>query len=275
MKHLNLHKYALLVCFVLGISLGASAQVGINTTSPEGILDANSTTLGVVLPRVALTDAVTEAPVTNPNGGSLAIGTTIYNTATTNTGTNDVSPGMYSWNGSRWLGQFHRKQYELFESNVYIRTASSSGYVNITGLTGQSFTADYTGNYKVQLTVNYGGGGALVPNVSSGTSDGYLNIARQHGEFRLNFDGTNYDVPIYSYSTAYDSSIGATNYFAIWQESTAVFIVQLDAGDTVNFGLTFDQFPAPEFVGSGNSSTGLGYVAYDIPCRVEISYFSE
>ena len=275
MKQLNLHKYAILLCFCLTFVHFSVAQVGINTTSPEGILDANSTTWGVVLPRVALTDAVTESPVTNPNGGSLAIGTTVYNTSTTNTGTNDVTPGMYSWSGSRWLGQFHRKQYELYESGLGIRSRSNVGYANISGLTGQSFTADYTGNYKVQLTVNYGGGGARVPRVSNGTSDGYLNIARQHGEFRLDFDGTNYDLPVYTYSTAYDGTIGATNYFAIWQESTMVFFIQLEAGDTVNFGLTFDQLAATEFINNGNSSTGRGYVAYDIPCRVEISYFSE
>ena len=86
--------------FLLGGIHSSTAQVGINTTTPNGILDINSTTHGFVLPRVALTATNVQAPVTNPQGGAVAIGTLIYNTATTNTGSNDVSPGFYVWDGS-------------------------------------------------------------------------------------------------------------------------------------------------------------------------------
>ncbi len=257
--------------------ISVSAQnVGINTTTPNGILDVNSSTSGFVLPRVSLTSTIVQAPVVNPQTGSIPVGTTVYNTNTTSTGTNDVSPGMYVWDGSKWAINFSRKQAVLYEqSSLDIRPTSSEGFRNITGLTGQSFTADYTGYYKIRVDVNYGGGSAKVPNVSGGSSDGYINVARQSGTFRFNFGGTNYDIPAHAYSTAYDSSVGATNYFAIWQEFSMTIYVQLDAGDVTNFNLTFDQDDAPEYVNNGNSSSGRGHIAYDIPCTVEIIYVGE
>ena len=54
------------------------AQVGINTTTPNGALEISSSTNGVVFPRVALTATNVAAPVVNPNGGSLAPGTTVF-----------------------------------------------------------------------------------------------------------------------------------------------------------------------------------------------------
>jgi hypothetical protein len=257
-------------------SLIVSAQVGINTTTPNGILDINSTTTGFVLPRVVLTSTIVQAPVLNPQTGNIPIGTTVYNTNTTSTGTNDVSPGMYAWDGSKWITEFTRKQAALYNSALGIRSISTGTFANVSGLVNQSFTANYSGYYKVLITVNYGGGGARVPAISgSPASQGRLNIARQSGTFRLNFGGTNYDIPVHSYSTAYDPSVSATNYFAIWQEFTSIFYVYLNSGTVRNFTMSFDQDPAPEFVSNGNSGTGRGYVAYDIPCTVEILYMGD
>ena len=260
------------------ISQSLWAQTGINTTTPNGALDINSQTSGVVLPRVALTATNVMAPVTNPQTGAIPAGTTVYNTNSTFTGSNDVSPGMYTWDGSNWITQFNRKQSELFESSLAIRPTSSGGFENVTGLTGRSFTADFTGEYRVIIHVNFGGGDAKVPVTSGppgGRSDGALNVARQSGTFRLAFDGVNYDIPAYCYSTAYDSGVGATNYFAIWEQFSTVFYTTFDAGETINFSMTFDQDPAPEFVNDGNSGGGRGYIAYDIPCTVEITYVGD
>ena len=137
-------------------------------------------------------------------------------------------------------------------------------------MTAETFTAQFTGKYKIEVAVNYGGGGARVPDGSAGQSN--LNIARQSGTFRFTLDGTDYDIPAHAYSTAYNGSVGATNYFAIWQEFRTVMYMDYTAGDILNFNLSFDQDAAPEFVNSGNSGSGRGYVAYDIPCTVEITY---
>lgn len=80
----------------------AFSQVGINTTSPQGMLDVNSNNQGVVFPKVALTDTSIQAPVINPNGVNLAIGTIVYNTSTAGVLPNNVLPGYYFWNGNKW-----------------------------------------------------------------------------------------------------------------------------------------------------------------------------
>jgi hypothetical protein len=268
---------ALLLCSIV------YSQVGINTTTPNGILDVTSSNTGLILPRVNLTSTTVQSPVLNPQGGNIPIGTTVYNRNTSTNGTNDVTPGIYVWNGTRWAPQFTRKQSAIYEQTVMnVRTQSAGGYKTIP-LSGTSFTANYTGSYRIELNVNFGGGDAKVPKISGGSSstwsDGYLNIARMTGTFRLLFNGTPYLIPASSISTAY---LGATNYFGIWKQFTAVFYVNLTANSVNSFSLGFDQDSAPEFIGNGNNnngdgsfSGGDGHVGFDIPCRVEITYTGE
>lgn len=269
--------FVALIYTFLSISNPLNAQVGINTTTPNGILDINSTNMGVVLPRLALTSTIVMAPATNPQGGNIPIGTVVFNTNTTTTGSNDVVPGMYSWDGTQWRPQFPKRQYALYESTTGSTrsTPGTSLTLALNGNNTNTFTAKYTGQYKVKIRVDFGGGDARVPNEGSSStrSDGDLNIASATGTYTLNFGGTNYTIPVNSYSTAYQASIGATNYFAIWQEFTATEYVSLIANQNVSFTLTFLQDTAEEF---STSSTGRrGYVAYDIPCYVEISFLGE
>ena len=254
------------------------AQVGINTTTPNGILEINSNTNGVVLPRLALTKSNVMAPATNPQTGNIPVGTTVYNTSNTTTGTNDVYPGMYSWDGNKWVPQFNRKQSELFEqTGGDLRTLSNEGQRNIPGLVSKNFVPKYTGKYRVALSVNYGGGNAKVPDQGGGgsQSDGNLNIALESGIFYFTFNGTTYQIIAHSYSTAYDSSVGATNYFVIWRQYSFETYVSLTANQTASFSLKFDQDAAFEFIGSGNSGDGRGHIFYDIPCTVEVTYVGD
>lgn len=87
----------------LFISSNASAQVGIGTTTPRGALDISSSTNGFVPPQVALTSVNVAAPIVNPQGGILASGTIVYNTAIAGSSPNNVTPGYYFWNGSVWI----------------------------------------------------------------------------------------------------------------------------------------------------------------------------
>lgn len=84
-------------------TLGTFAQVGVGTTTPNGALDVSSTTNGFVPPRVALTAINVQAPVLNPQGGAIPAGTIVWNTATAGTSPNNVAPGLYYWNGTRWV----------------------------------------------------------------------------------------------------------------------------------------------------------------------------
>ncbi|AIJ38207.1 hypothetical protein [Flavobacterium psychrophilum] len=82
-----------------------TGAVGIGTTTPNGALDINAgaSNYGFVAPRVALTASNTQVPVTNPQGGAILAGTTIYNTATAGVSPNNVGPGLYYWNGTKWV----------------------------------------------------------------------------------------------------------------------------------------------------------------------------
>lgn len=270
-------------------SFNTFAQVGIGTVNPNGILDVQSTTQGVVLPRVALTDTYLMAPVTNPQTGIIPPGTVVYNTNITSHGaiagvSDDVSKGIYVWNGTQWMPQFTRKQYALYEQSVMnIRTQSNEGYRTIDNLDNRTFTANYTGTYRIELNVNYGSGQATV--LTGG--DKGLNTALQSGLFRFSINGgTDYKyIPAGAYANAYKASGGGPNgrsegnYFGIWKQYTLVYKVSLTKGDVLNLRLAFDQNDAPEFENNGNANNtdgsfngGDGHVGFDIPCSIEISF---
>ncbi len=87
---------------ILLFSISSFAQIGINTTTPNAMLDVSSTTNGVLISRIALTANNVAAPVVNPQGGAVAVSTLIYNTATV-AGVNGVAPGFYYWSGTLWI----------------------------------------------------------------------------------------------------------------------------------------------------------------------------
>ena len=87
------------------VRITTTGAVGIGTSTPQGALDvvAGSNNYGFVIPRVALTASNAQAPVTNPQTGVIPAGTIVYNTATAGTAPNNVGPGLYFWNGTRWI----------------------------------------------------------------------------------------------------------------------------------------------------------------------------
>ena len=125
------------------------SQVGIGTTSPTGALDINSSTNGLVIPRVALTAKNIAAPVVNPQGGVLTNGTMIYNTTTAGVAPNNVSPGFYYWNlpRLRWERSDNGTKTEIsysspiVEPNVSIPGSCGALTVAGTNSTPQSFDA--------------------------------------------------------------------------------------------------------------------------------------
>jgi hypothetical protein len=81
------------------------AQVGVNTTTPNAMLDVNSTNNGMLVPRVVLTSAIDVATVVNPQGGALINPTLVYNTVTAGVVPNNVSLGFYFWEvaSNKWI----------------------------------------------------------------------------------------------------------------------------------------------------------------------------
>ncbi len=96
------HILALFLLFFAAISSNAQ-NIGINATGAAPVtsagLDVDFTNKGILIPRVALTTTTLLAPVVGISTASLLV----YNTATAGVSPNNVTPGYYYWNGSKWI----------------------------------------------------------------------------------------------------------------------------------------------------------------------------
>lgn len=152
-------------------TISLNAQVGVGTTTPAGALDINSSTNGLILPRVALTALNVAAPVVNPQGGTLVVGTLVWNTATAGSIPNNVVPGMYYWEGARWIS-----------------LAGSPGGLDwsLSGNTGTNPATNYVGttdNVPLILRAN------SIERIRMGTAETVINEDAQNYNFRVEGTG--------------------------------------------------------------------------------------
>ncbi|QNJ97950.1 autotransporter outer membrane beta-barrel domain-containing protein [Constantimarinum furrinae] len=79
---------------------GATDNVGLGTNSPNNSaqLEMADNNRGILINRVALTATNNAAPVVSPASGLL-----VYNTANSSSGSTEVLPGFYYWDGSQWV----------------------------------------------------------------------------------------------------------------------------------------------------------------------------
>lgn len=145
------------------INLSLNAQVGIGTTSPAASaqLEVSSSNKGILTPRINLTSLTDNSTITSPATGLL-----IFNTATAGTSPNNVTPGFYYYNGTKWQRILnHEKQ--LTKNSILINNAAAT---SSSGLTGATNISNWTGTYvssggDVVVTANftaYSGVGGIV-----------------------------------------------------------------------------------------------------------------
>lgn len=91
MKNITIYSVFVLLFFVIK----SSAQVGINTNSiSDGVtFQLESSSKGVLFPRIALTSRT----ATSPLNTAIPTGTMVFNTATAGTFPNLITPGLYWW----------------------------------------------------------------------------------------------------------------------------------------------------------------------------------
>lgn len=106
------------------------SQVGVNTTVPNGMLDVQSTSNGVLIPRVQLTSITDNATIVNPAGGALVTSTLVYNMAAAGVSPNNVIPGFYYWNNtaSRWIPIAATSGWELDGNTAITSPAAPATY---------------------------------------------------------------------------------------------------------------------------------------------------
>jgi len=260
--------------FLLIFNPCLNAQIGIGTVTPDGVLDLNddsgTNTYGLVLPRVELSRTDVATPIVDPDpaaiAGTLPVGTVVYNTATTSFGRNSVYPGIYMWDGVDWVNEFPKKNAEIFKqdnSAGALRTVTTGTYQDIPNLANRTFTPAYSGTYKIEVSMNWGGG--IIDNLGTGTD-----VAVMTGVFKFEF-GSDPDelFPAHTWSARHG---GGTNYYDIWEQSTTVIYKDLVADTPYTFSLRFDQTVADGFINNGDSGDGMGWLGGDIPCTVEFVF---
>ncbi len=117
-------KIFIIVALVAGLMVSAQVKIGDNvgTINANSILELESSNKGVLFPRVTLTGTTDATTV-----GTQIAGMTVYNTATIS----DVSPGMYTSNGTKWvrLGTSTTARTNQVATSSYDWTNSGAGLV--------------------------------------------------------------------------------------------------------------------------------------------------
>ena len=72
-------------------------SVSAQTPAPNFVFDANDAHKGILIPRVSLLSATDTVTVPSPTVSLL-----LYNTATVGSVPNNLTPGFYYWNGTKW-----------------------------------------------------------------------------------------------------------------------------------------------------------------------------
>lgn len=114
---------------------GANNNIGLGTNNPNNSaqLQLADTNRGILINRVALTSTASPLPITAPATGLL-----VYNTANASSGSTEVLPGFYYWDGTRWvaMGGTGGKDWSL-EGNA--GTSLANNFIGTTDNTSLSF----------------------------------------------------------------------------------------------------------------------------------------
>jgi hypothetical protein len=133
---------ALLLGGVGGVQAQQSKQkIGNNPykiNHPDAVLEVESATKGVLLPRVPLTNTTSAAPLSAHVAGMM-----VYNTATAG----DVTPGVYTNNGTVWVkNEPSAVEVPTLEADCNVNGFSSVNVVKGVAVSGLNFTVTLTNN---------------------------------------------------------------------------------------------------------------------------------
>lgn len=269
---IKLKLQARIVCilFFLFLMNTITAQVGIGTITPKAALDVvgGPNNYGFLMPRIALTATNVAAPVKNPATGAFLvaadIGVMVFNTATT-PGTYGVTPGLYFWDGTEWISQFHKyfeTKFTQTAGNLVGTTAST--YTNLTGLTAKTFVAPYDGKYLFVFSGYLG---------STKVDDTSKVVGFVEGNFQLTIQGTNYRK--YSHSQSYYRDAGffgtAQEYYELFNETNITATVVLNAGDTCTINAAYNGAADDNVLTATPHVAGTTAVLGNL-CEVNVTY---
>ncbi len=194
---------------LLNVPFFIQAQIGVNTVTPNGMLDVNSTSNGMLIPRVNLTSVLDNTTVVNPQGGALVTSTIVYNTTAAGVAPNNVLPGFYYWNNGllRWIPIGGTNDWSLNGNTGITSPAAPAAYGTSTILANENFigtknNADlvFGTNTIERMRINEASGNI---GIGAATNNYKLNIATNDllGIFsRSNLVGNSHGIGIQSVS---------------------------------------------------------------------------
>lgn len=146
-------KIFLTLALVTGMIASAQVRIGGTGTAVDAnaILELQSTTKGLLFPKVALTSTTAFAPLSAHTAGM-----TVYNTATAG----DVTPGLYANNGTAWV-KLGGSSSAAFSSATYTKT---SAYTTLD-------TSEVTPNNITSYTFTSSPGSFSLANLPAGASN--------------------------------------------------------------------------------------------------------
>ena len=143
-----IYTYSIFFTFYILYSYNCYSQSGMAVnvsglmSSPSAILDVSSTSQGIRIPRLALTDIYSASPVVNPVNSLLVFDTVLFSNGT---------PGFYFWNANATPPQWIKLETAALVSGVTGPTgitgaAGSTGHTGATGVSGVTGPTGATGN---------------------------------------------------------------------------------------------------------------------------------
>ena len=193
-------KIFLTLTLAVGIMASAQVRIGGTGTSVDAnaILELQSSTKGLLFPKVELTGTANVAPLS-----AHVAGMTVYNTATAG----DVTPGMYANSGTAWVrlgaasatsGPLYGKTIRTVSAGPITWAADDVSILLLTGYTGSiSFPSASANPNRVVGINNRSGGPVAFANTAGGntgiyTDENVIQLGAASGLAYFISDGTSW-----------------------------------------------------------------------------------
>lgn len=164
-------KIFLTLTLVAGFIATAQVKIGDRPTEIDAnsLLELETTNQGLLYPRVPLQSTILYAPLSDTLPNIKQPGMTVYNTATTTTGTNDVTPGLYVNDGFNWI------RVTPATKNLYTDNGTLTGARTVTlNNNDLTFTAGVGGTGKTVVASTFKTSGAIYTKYRVATSLGLV-----------------------------------------------------------------------------------------------------
>jgi len=231
MKTLNNVIRLIIVTLILTPQLYAQ-NVGIGSTSfvpnSSAGLEINFSDKGLLIPRVALISTISNAPI----GSGIATGLMVFNIDTSGTSPNQVLPGFYYWNGTKWItmvNNWHRfGNTGTTPGTDFIGTTDTQNLVfkvnnQIAGLIDQTNANNTFFGYQAGSNINNNGQSNAYFGYQSGsnTLTGIRNAAQGAYTLYLNDSGSyNSTIGTYSLYNNQGNENAANGYASLYSNTT-------------------------------------------------------